>query len=214
MPTEVMPDRTPADDARTVLRWRTPAAWVAQATRELSSLLDDHAHLERKAASNALELLHRCPTESDTALAHHWATVLTNVARDEVEHLAAVTRLLARRGGTLSRMHRNPYASALRAEVRSGRRGELVDRLIVCALIELRSFERFERLADGVPDADLARLYRRLAVSERGHYVVFLDLAKRVAPAVEVEARWEEMLDIEGHIIAAQDPGPRMHSGL
>lgn len=197
-----------------VLRWHTPSAWAERAMDNLQALLDDHAHLERKAASNALELLHRCPPDGDDALAHHWTTVLTNVARDEVEHLAAVTRLLARQGGTFSRMHRNPYASALRDLVRNGRPGELVDRLLVCALIELRSHERFELLANVANEATLARLYRRLAVSERGHYAVFLDLADRVAPASEVRLRWEQMLEAEGRIIAEQSPGPRMHSGI
>ena len=197
-----------------ILRWTTPPAWGEQAVLDLAALLDDHAHLERKAASNALELLHRWPSESKNAVAHHWTAVLTGVALDEVEHLAAVTRLMARRGGVLSRTHRNPYASALRDMVRSGRRGELVDRLLVCALIELRSFERFELLAGSIRDDVLVRLYRRLAISERGHYAVFLELAGNVASEPEVMDRWDEMLGAEAVIMAAQSPGPRMHSGV
>lgn len=215
----------PGEDGRTsvlqsqnndthALEWVTPPIWTDQATADLSALLDDHAHLERKAASNALELLHRCPSHGDDALAQQWTLVLTGVARDEIEHLGAVTRILAQRGGRLSRMHRNPYASALRRLVRKGTRGELVDRLIVCALIELRSFERFEMLAMAISDDLLTRLYRRLAISERGHHAVFLELACHVTPAAEVTDRWAEMLAAEAKIISTQPPGPRMHSGV
>ena len=80
-------------------------------------------------------------------------------------------------------------------------------------MIELRSFERFEMLADGITDETLGRLYRRLAVSEQGHYVIFLELASHVTSQVEVMSRWNTMLDAEAAIIAAQTPGPRMHSG-
>ena len=196
-----------------VLRWSTPTSWVSQATRDLKSLLNDHAHLERKAANNALELLSRHPAKSDAASARHWTSVLAGIALDEVEHLKAVNTLLARRGGILSPSHRNPYATALRNLVRHGRAGELMDRLLISALIELRSFERFEMLADGITDETLGRLYRRLAVSEQGHYVIFLELASHVTSQVEVMSRWNTMLDAEAAIIAAQTPGPRMHSG-
>jgi len=195
------------------LRWQTPATWPRRVMDDPLALLNDHAHLEKKAASNALELLHRWPSGTDGDLPRHWAAVLTGVARDEVEHLATVTRLLARRGGKLSRTHRNPYAADLRDLVRTGRRGELVDRLLVCSLIEVRSCERFELLAENVEDRELARLYRRLTVSERGHHGVFLDLARRVTPPEDAETRWDQMLDAEALIIKAQPPGPRMHSG-
>jgi tRNA-(ms[2]io[6]A)-hydroxylase len=198
----------------TPLRWLTPRAWTRQVMEDPLALLNDHAHLEKKAASNALELLHRWPSGSDGQLAQHWAAVLTGVARDEVEHLATVTRLLARRGGKLSKTHRNPYAAQLRGLVRTGRSGELVDRLLVCALIEVRSCERFELLAEHVDDDELARIYRRLSVSERGHYAVFVELARRVAPAEQVDSRWEQMLESEAAIIVAQPTGPRMHSGV
>lgn len=187
---------------------------MEQATVDLRALLNDHAHLERKAASNALELLSRCPADSDAAAARHWSAVLTGIALDEVEHLKTVNSLLARRDGTLARSHRNAYAAALRDLVRHGQAGELTDRLLVSALIELRSFERFELLAEGIDDEVLQRLYQRLAVSERGHYTTFLELAAQTVPQVEVMSRWEAMLDAEAAIIVAQPPGPRMHSGV
>jgi tRNA-(ms[2]io[6]A)-hydroxylase len=207
-----------AKDADLPLRYATPAAWAGQVLREPLALLNDHAHLEKKAATNALELLNRFPEPSPP---ENWVAAMTAVARDEVEHLAVVSRLLARRGGRLSRQHRNEYASRLRGLVRMGTGpGELVDRLMISALIEARSCERFKLLADACADdanggdKELAKLYRGLWASEHGHYRTFIQLAEQIQPAKDVATRWDEMLDAEAALIRAQSPGPRMHSGL
>src|SRR5690349_19506807 len=92
------------------LRYQTPATWTQHALRWPLELLNDHAHLEKKAATNALELLNRWPEPNPP---ENWVAAMTAVARDEVEHLAIVSRLLARRGGKLSKSHANPYASEL-----------------------------------------------------------------------------------------------------
>lgn len=198
------------DDADDLpLRWRTPAAWADAAVAAPLALLDDHAHLERDAAVNALALLRRLPADRS---AERWVRALTGVARDEVDHLATVTRELARRGGELSRSHRNPYAAALRELVRSGQGpDELVDRLLVSALIELRSCERFGLLA--ATGSDLAGIYADLTASELGHYRLFLRLAEQVVPADAVAARWDELLGREAAVASSQAPGPRMHAG-
>lgn len=194
---------------------KTPPDWVSRVMSDSLALLNDHAHLERKAASNALELLQRWPPDGDETLAQQWVATLTGIARDEVEHLATVCRLLARRGGRLSKTHRNPYAAALRERVRLGQGSdELSDRLMVCALIELRSCERFELLAQHACDEELANLYERLGASERGHYLVFLDLARHMAPKTDLASRWREWLDIEAAIMKNQRPGSGMHSGF
>src|SRR6516162_11557417 len=91
------------------LRFHTPLRWADEALRAPLAVLNDHAHLEKKAASNALELLNRWPEPSPP---ENWVAAMTAVSRDEVEHLAVVCRLLARRGGRLTRQHSNPYASA------------------------------------------------------------------------------------------------------
>jgi tRNA 2-(methylsulfanyl)-N6-isopentenyladenosine37 hydroxylase len=190
------------------LRSRTSAAWARAVLSDPLALLDDHAHLERKAAANALALL---------AGAHavgEGARVLAAIARDEVEHLNLVLRLLEKRGGRLSATHRNPYASALHALVRRGQgRKQALDHLLVCALIEARSCERFEVLAAEAEDADLRGLYRGLCASERGHHRTFVGLAAGTASEREVAARWGALLDAEAVALAAQVPGPRMHSG-
>src|SRR5689334_6415644 len=99
------------------LRYRTPEGWAGQVLAEPLALLNDHAHLERKAANNALELLHRWPEPNPP---ENWVVAMTAVARDEVEHLAVVCRMLARRGGKLTRTHSNPYARELHMRMHRG----------------------------------------------------------------------------------------------
>lgn len=190
------------------LRSSTPAAWGPAVLAEPISLLIDHAFLEKKAANNAMELLTRWPGDWLPG----WVETMTSVARDETAHLAQVTRMLIRRGGRLSRVHKNPYANELRLLVRKGDRAELLDRLFVSALIEARSCERFGILGQ-TADEELAGFYRALHASELGHYTVFLKLAGKIAGKAEVEKRWGEMLDAEARILALQQPGPRIHSG-
>jgi len=205
-------------EASLPLRYETPPEWAAHVLRHPLELLNDHAHLEKKAAANALELLNRWPEPSPP---ENWVAAMTAIARDEVEHLATVTRLLARRGGRLARQHANPYASALHRLVRRGQGpDELVDRLMISALIEARSCERFRLLGEacgsphsGAQDAELAKLYRGLWASEHGHYRTFLQLAEQILPVGRVSARWGEMLDVEAEIIRKQPPGVRMHGG-
>jgi tRNA 2-(methylsulfanyl)-N6-isopentenyladenosine37 hydroxylase len=194
------------------LKYLTPISWATAVLHKPLELLNDHAHLEKKAATNALELVNRYPVPTPP---ENWVAAMTAIARDEVEHLALVCRMLARRGARLTRQHSNPYASALRGLVRMGAGpGELVDRLMISALIEARSCERFKLLAEACTDVELAKLYRGLWASEHGHYRTFIQLAEQVTDAKEVAERWAQMLDAEADIIQNQPPGPRMHSGL
>lgn len=194
------------------LRYKTPASWAAGVLERPLELLNDHAHLEKKAATNALELLNRWPEPTPP---ENWVAAMTAVSRDEVEHLAVVCRLLARRGGRLTKSHANPYASELHKLVRRGKgTEELVDRLMISSLIEARSCERFALLAEACDDKELKKLYGGLWASEHGHYRTFIQLAEQILPADVVAARWEEMLDGEARIIQGQTVGPRMHSGV
>lgn len=195
------------------LRSRTPDRWAATALRDPVAFLNDHAHLEKKAAANALTLLPRLPRaleETDAATA--WTSALASIARDEAEHLQLVLKHLHRRGGRLSAVHGNPYAAALHDRIRGGP-DELLDRLLVSALIEARSCERFEILGVAAVDPELRALYRGLCASERGHFRAFTSLAERV-DAAGAPARWAWFLDEEVRVLAAQAPGPRMHAGV
>jgi len=200
-------------DADLPLRYLTPDSWAAGVLTKPLELLNDHAHLEKKAATNALELLTRWPEPNPP---ENWVTAMAAVSRDEVEHLAFVTRLLARRGGRLTKQHGNAYASDLHKEVRRGKGPEeLVDRLMISALIEARSCERFHLLSKACDhDKELSKLYSGLWASEHGHYLTFIQLAEQILPEKVVAKRWDEMLDAEARIIQSQTAGPRMHSGL
>ncbi len=188
----------------------TPIEWGRAVLTDPLALLVDHAFLEKKAANNALELMTRWPADWVPG----WVETMTGVARDEAAHLAQVTRLLVRRGGRMERIHKNPYANELRLLVRKGSAGEVVDRLLVSALIEARSCERFSVLAAASGDEELQTFYRALCSSELGHYKVFLRLAYKVAPKAGVEERWQRVLAEEARILEAQPPGPRIHSGV
>ncbi len=200
---------TPVNYIESPLLSRTPLAWAESVLADPLALLVDHAFLEKKAANNAMDMMTRWPGDWTPG----WVETMTAVARDEAAHLAQVTRLLVKRGGRLGRVHKNPYANDLRRLVRKGEIGDTVDRLLVSAIIELRSAERFSVLAAAANDGELAALYGRLFASEWGHYQVFLRLARKVAPADDVDARWRYMLEEEARILAAQPPGPRIHSG-
>jgi tRNA-(ms[2]io[6]A)-hydroxylase len=193
------------------LRYRTPDSWAVEALKNPLALLSDHVYLEKKAASNALELLNRWP---EPHCPEGWVTTLAAIARDEASHLHSVVRLLEQRGGRLERLHKNLYASELRKLVRKGAgTRELVDRLLVSSLIEARSCERFEVLSRQCQDQELAKFYRTLWSSEFSHHTVFHRLAGAIVSAGEVENRWDEMIEAEARMIRAQPPGPRMHSG-
>jgi tRNA 2-(methylsulfanyl)-N6-isopentenyladenosine37 hydroxylase len=204
-----MTDTSPRDLPLVV---KTPKSWAKQALEQPMALLNDHAHLEKKAAANALELLNRWPEPNPP---EEWVTQMTAVASDEVEHLRVVCRIIARRGAKLTRSHNNPYAAELHKLVRRGKgTDEIVDRLMISSLIEARSCERFFLLIDACEDAELSKLYKGLWASEHGHYLVFIQLAEQLQSAKAVAARWKFMLDEESAILKRQTPGPRMHSWI
>jgi tRNA-(ms[2]io[6]A)-hydroxylase len=192
------------------LHSRTPVEWGRAVLAEPISLLIDHAFLEKKAANNAMELLTRWPNDWTEG----WVETMAGVAKDETAHLAQVMRMLLERGGRLDRTHKNSYANSLRLLVRKGEPAEVLDRLLVSALIEVRSCERFAVLAGVSEDAELSAFYHALFSSEFGHYKVFLKLARQIAGEKAAETRWQEMLASEAEILARQPPGPRIHSGL
>jgi tRNA-(ms[2]io[6]A)-hydroxylase len=188
---------------------RTPIEWGRAVLSDPLTLLADHAFLEKKAAANALDLMTQWPDEWFPG----WVETMTSVARDESAHLAQVVRLLMRRGGRLERGHRSSYAKALRLLVRKSRPLEIVDRLLVSALIEARSCERFAVLAAVAEDPELNAMYNALFSSELGHYKVFLELARKAGPRDAVDVRWQQLLVEEARILAEQRPEPGIHSG-
>jgi tRNA-(ms[2]io[6]A)-hydroxylase len=185
----------------------TDAAWAPLALRDPDAVLLDHAHCEMKAASNALSLAARHPRSHSVVLA------LTGLAHEEIEHFQRVVRILEARGVALGPPPVDTYAAELRRAVnelaRSPDDSPLVDRLLVGALIEARSCERFKLLADACAgDArltELGALWGELLACEARHYRTFVDLAVEAADAdrPRVVARLEQVARVEGAIIVA-----------
>jgi tRNA-(ms[2]io[6]A)-hydroxylase len=178
----------------------TDDAWVDAALGDLDALLVDHAHCEMKAASNALSMAVRHGDRPELVDA------LTALAEEELAHFRLVHRLLVARGLPLGAPPIDPYAVELR-RVAGGRTATLVDRLLVCALIEARSCERFRILSERVPDASLRAFYADLLASEAGHYRTFVDLAVAEATrdgidGASVRVRLAELSSHEGKIVA------------
>jgi tRNA 2-(methylsulfanyl)-N6-isopentenyladenosine37 hydroxylase len=187
------------------LKVPTDGSWAAAAMRDADAVLVDHAHCELKAASNALSLVARHP--GDVALAR----ALADIAREEIEHFQRVIALLASRGVPLGPPPVDAYAAALRRAAGGLARRDgvsaLVDRLLVAALIEARSCERFQLLSEiaRVADATLHALWRELLASEARHYRTFVDLAVVAADGARplVEARLEQIAEVEGALVTA-----------
>lgn len=188
------------------LKRSTDPGWVADALRNSDGLLADHAHCEMKAASNALSLAARHPRDLQIVFA------LTDLARDEIEHFQRVLTILGRRGVALGPPPVDEYVARLRRTVsttlRPGSVNQLVDHLLVGALIEARSCERFKLLADATESdrelADCHALWRELLSSEARHYRTFVDLATRAAGGdrSSVVARLEQLSEVEGAIVS------------
>jgi len=201
------------------LKVPTDAAWAVAALRDADAVLADHAHCELKAASNALSLVGRHPGDPEIARA------LSDLAREEIEHFQRVVSVLAARGVAMGPPPVDEYAGALRRAANAlprpapaTDRDRLVDRLLVGALIEARSCERFQLLAEASRDVDpeLHALWKELLASEARHYRTFVDLAVHAAggdraPVVE---RLERIAEAEGAIVAALAGGEASRASI
>jgi tRNA-(ms[2]io[6]A)-hydroxylase len=188
------------------LRVPTDEAWTAEAMRDVDAVLVDQAYCEMKAASNALSLAARHPADIEIV------RTLTDLAREEIEHFQRLLDVLSARGLALGPPPVDAYVARLRSAVRAlpPERGGavLVDRLLVGALIEARSCERFKLLANATmgdaAQSEVHALWDELLASEARHYRTFVDLAVRVAGnRARVSARLELLAEAEGEIVRA-----------
>ncbi|TWU21271.1 tRNA-(ms[2]io[6]A)-hydroxylase [Bythopirellula polymerisocia] len=188
------------------LKAPTDASWLAQVDSNLEEVLIDHAHCEKKAAGTALNLIFHYVEDRELC------QEMTEIVNEELEHFHMVLDLLERRGIRFRRLKPSQYGSRLHAHVRKSEPERAVDRLLVAGLIEARSCERFQALAEHVADRELANFYRSLFESEARHHATYTRLAKHFAPEVVVEARLAELYEAEAAIMSEREPLPRMHS--
>ena len=189
------------------LRMPTPSAWLEAATMQIPLLLIDHAHCERKAAATALYFLSKYPERSEIV------SVMSPLAREELLHFEKVISLLRERGIAYGPLPPSLYAQCLHAKI-TKRNGvtRLCDQLIVGAIIEARSCERFNALSPLIGDKALGKFYSTLVKAEARHFQDYLRLANHYGD--DIETRIADFLDAENELISTIDTVFRFHSGI
>lgn len=189
------------------LKLATDPRWVSIVEANIPEILTDHAWCEQKAASNAISMVVNYPQYPEMV------TALLELAREELSHFERVHEVILKRGFTLGHERKDPYVNDLRKFIRAGqsRERQLLDRLLVAAMIEARSCERFRVLSENISDAELSAFYRELMISEANHYTLFISFARKYVPGEDVDARWQEMLDFEGQIMQSYGNKETVH---
>ena len=191
------------------LRCSTPASWVEAAVAKLDVLLVDHANCEKKAASTALALMFAYPEDRKLTAA------LSRLAREELRHFEQVQRMMETLDVPYIRMKPGRYGAGLRATMRTADPGRKLDLLLIGALIEARSAERFRLLAPRLQDP-LADFYTTLERSEARHFELYLNLAHDVDVSknkAESERRLKTIAEREAELVTSPDEAFRFHSG-
>ncbi|WP_339792616.1 tRNA-(ms[2]io[6]A)-hydroxylase [uncultured Imperialibacter sp.] len=186
----------------------TDPRWTDIASMQIEDILVDHAYCEQKAASSCISLIMLYP-EREKLL-----EMLVPVVAEEWSHFERVVEQLKKRGFGLGRQRKDEYVARLNEVVRKGgsRNQQLVEKLLLNALIEARSCERFKLLHKHIADEELKKFYYELMVSEAGHYHNFIELAEEYMPKDYVKVRWNEFLEAEAAIMKSLTVrGDRMH---
>lgn len=190
------------------LKTPTPKAWLCAANDNLPLLLVDHAHCERKAALSALQLINTYPTH------RHLVKALTSLAREELQHFAQVLKLLDKHQVKFHTLSAANYAKRLYQSM-THREGlpYLAEQLLVGALIEARSCERFFALLDVLEHPDIRAFYERLIYSEARHYESYLKLAYKTIGEAEAKPLLDKLIAFENTLILEKSDRFRFHSG-
>ncbi len=190
------------------LKLPTDPRWVNLAEKDLGEILTDHAWCEQKAASSCISLIQQYPEKIEMV------KQLAPIVTEEWGHFRMVLQEMEKRKLELGRQRKDEYVNELLKFQKKGGKKEdqLVERLLVCALIEARSCERFRLLSLHISDDDLKEFYHKFMVSEAGHYRLFIDLAKHYGDEEQVKVRWQEYLEYEAGILENMSlRGDRVH---
>lgn len=187
----------------------TDPRWAPHAAQHLDEILVDHAHLEKKAAAHALQIMFKYPEHTGLL------APLSALAREELEHFELVLAHLEKRGLVFKRVYPAPYAARLREVMRPNDPDRLLDQLLVAAVIEARSCERMRLLAGALEAAgaavEVVRLYKGLLAAEARHHVLYVDLAEQIFPPAVVQARLAVVTAHEASILEFRPHEPRLH---
>lgn len=190
------------------LKLPTDPRWVNLAEMDLEEILTDHAYCEQKAATSCISLIQSYPEKVD--MVRELAPIVT----EEWGHFRLVLAELEKRQLQLGKQRKDEYVNQLLEFQKKGgsREDRLLEKLLVCALIEARSAERFRLLSLYIREEELRSFYHRFMVSEAGHYRLFLDLARLYFDEAQVRQRWQEYLEKEAEIMESLTlRGDRMH---
>ncbi|TVZ27751.1 tRNA-(ms[2]io[6]A)-hydroxylase [Gillisia sp. Hel_I_86] len=189
------------------LKLPTDPRWASIAEKNLEEILTDHAYCEQKAASTAISLIVSFPEYS------RLVSEMTALAREEMGHFKMVHDKLLKRGYIMGRDRKDEYVLQLLKFFPKGgsRVTQLVHRLLIAALIEARSCERFRILSEKLEEEELRDFYRHLMVSEANHYTLFLNFAREYGDRKEVDQKWEELLEFEAEIMKGLSKNQSIH---
>ncbi|MDN3493678.1 tRNA-(ms[2]io[6]A)-hydroxylase [Winogradskyella bathintestinalis] len=179
------------------LKLPTDPRWVNIVEKNIEDILTDHAYCEQKAASTAISLIVSFPEYTELV------QEMIDLVEEEMSHFKMVHDRILENGWTLGRDRKDDYVIALIKFFPKGgsRTTQLVHRLLYAALIEARSCERFRLLSEELEDQKLAKFYRKLMISEAGHYTMFLNFARKYGDRKEVDEKWEALLNHEAGIM-------------
>jgi tRNA-(ms[2]io[6]A)-hydroxylase len=197
-------------DAKAILGLQLPTdpRWVNLAEKSLEEVLTDQAYCEQKAATSCISIIQRY-NQKEKLVAE-----LAPIVTEEWGHFRLVLAELQKRNLKLGKQRKDEYVNALIQFCQTGgaEEGRLLDQLLMMAMIEARSCERFKRLSEGLEDEYLRKFYRRFMESEAGHYTLFIELAESYIEKEKVRKRWKEWLDFEAQVIRNLEVrGDRMH---
>ena len=201
-------ERTARNKTKLGLELPTDPRWVNLAEMDLQEILTDHAYCEQKATISCISLIQAFPDRKELV------KEVSPVVTEEWGHFRLVLQELEKRGLELGPQRKDEYVNGLREFRKKGgsKVQNLVERLLIFALIEARSCERFRLLSLHIAEDELKEFYRKFMISEAGHYKMFLRLAKLYGGEEYVEQRWQEYLAFESELLGTLEVrGDRMH---
>ena len=189
------------------LQFETATSWAEIAKDNLQQILTDHAFLEQKAASNAVSIIINYSEETDLV------KEMSNIAIEEMQHFKMVHLLMVKRGMVLGREQKNDYAIQLQKffPKTKDRTEALIQRLLVAALIEARSCERFKVFSENMEDEELKKFYKNLMISEANHYTTFLQFARKYQNRAIVDEKWKKLLQFEADLMKKRGTFAKIH---
>lgn len=186
------------------LKNETNPDWINVAKQNINEIMIDHAHCEKKAAFTGMSFINKYPAKMDLTLA------MSDLVEEEIGHYRSVVEMLKKKNVDMTHDKGDDYVKQLFTQIRKGEE-KFLDHLLIAGIIEARSCERLQILAENIEDQELASFYNELAATEAGHYMAFIKLAKNYFQEEVVKNRLDELTDFEAKLISNAKNLPLMH---